>query len=71
MSCKNNVSIVHQLFKFDEIQNDYLIQTLIFLVAVELKKKLQEISCIDRNVIDFFLHPSAQVIFLIFIKNFK
>ena len=32
-------SIVYLQLKFDEIKNDYLTQTLVFLVGVELKKK--------------------------------
>ena len=38
------VLIVNLSFKFDEIQNDYSIQTLIFLAGVELKKK----DCLRR-----------------------
>ena len=35
---KTRVSNVYQQLKFDEIQNDHLTQTLIFLAGVELKK---------------------------------
>ena len=35
---KSRVSVVYLQLKFDETQNDYLIQTLEFLAGVELKK---------------------------------
>ena len=35
---KTRVSIVYPQFKFDEIQNDYLTQTLVFLAGSELEK---------------------------------
>ena len=35
---KIEVSIAYLQFKFDEVQNDYLTQTLVFLAGVELKK---------------------------------
>ena len=35
---KSRVSIVYPQLKFDEIQNDYLTQTLVFLVIVKLNK---------------------------------
>ena len=35
---KTRVSIVYLQLYFDEIQNDYLAQTLVFLVGFELKK---------------------------------
>ena len=35
---KTRVSIVYLQLKFDEIQNDYLTQTLVFLAGVEMKK---------------------------------
>ena len=38
MSCKTPISIVHLHLKFDELQKDYLIQMLVFLAGVELKK---------------------------------
>ena len=37
MVVKARLSIVHEL-NYDEIQNDHLIQTLVFLEGVELKK---------------------------------
>ena len=35
---KTRVSIVYLQLKIDEIQNDYLIQTLVFLAGVEMRK---------------------------------
>ena len=39
---KTRLSIIYLQLKFDEIQNYYLTQTLIFLAGVELKKKYSD-----------------------------
>ena len=38
-SVKTRLSTVYRQLKFDEIQNDYLIQILVFLAGIKLKKK--------------------------------
>ena len=49
---KIRVSIAYIQLKFDEIQNDYLTQTLVFLAGVELKKIN---SCLRRlNLLIYF-----------------
>ena len=41
MNCKNwSIDCLYQQLKFDEIQNDYLTQTLVFLAGVFEKNKL-------------------------------
>ena len=40
MNCKNWLSIVYLELKFDEMQNNCLTRTLVFLTEVELKNKL-------------------------------
>ena len=39
LALKTRVPIVYLQVKFDEMQNDYLTQTLVFLGPVELKNK--------------------------------
>ena len=39
MSRKSRLSITHLQLKFDEIENDFLTQTLVFSAGVELKEE--------------------------------
>ena len=55
MSLKTRVSIVYLQLKFDETQNDYLIQALVFLAGSELKKNKQKTSAWEDRINSFIL----------------
>ena len=54
MSCKNSTINCIFAFKFDEIQNDYLTQTLTFVAELELKKKKKKLQLEKIELIHLF-----------------